>query len=56
MSADAENCSPQAPCEKDGCQECCPHTDRDSHCCLICGAETDWGAEIDRAMDLFEDR
>lgn len=28
-------------CQDDGsdCQKCCDHSDKDAHCCLICGAE-----------------
>lgn len=29
------------PCDEEDCQTCCEHGDRDDHCCLICGKETD---------------
>lgn len=38
------------------CRDCCDHFDKDSHCCLQCGEERDWGGEIDAAMDRYEDR
>lgn len=39
-----------------GCQACCPHGDRDAYSCLDCGAERDYGAEIDAAEYQFGDR
>lgn len=42
-------------CEQEGCQTCCEHQ-YDDHCCLNCGKERDYGAEIDAAMARWEDR
>lgn len=41
---------------KDGeaCKECCDHSDRDAHCCLICGEEIDWSDFYDE--DYGKDR
>jgi hypothetical protein len=40
-------------CEVEDCQDCCVH-EYDDHCCLNCGAERDYGADIDSIMDYFE--
>lgn len=44
------------PCEAEGCQECCPHGERDHGICMVCEHEEDPGMAIDRAMDAIEDR
>lgn len=40
----------------ESCKECCEHWDRDAHCCLDCGAERDYGGEIDTVEYQFGDR
>lgn len=44
--------------EDEQCVECCDHSDRDSHCCLICGAELgEWyAARAEYYADSMEDR
>lgn len=43
-----KDCDKKYPCEEDGCQQCCDHSDKTTHCCLICGASleaSDFGDE-----------
>lgn len=51
---DCETCQDTGEVHGEGCQECCDHSDRDSHCCLICGAEIDWSDFYDE--DYGQDR
>jgi hypothetical protein len=44
------------PCEEQGCQECCPHDERDHGICLDCEHEEDPGAAADWYRDQMEDR
>lgn len=43
-------------CEDRECQDCCAHEEHEHYVCNDCGKELDPGHDIDRAMDLMEDR
>jgi hypothetical protein len=43
-------------CERQECQTCCPHDDRDHGICLDCEHEEDPGAAADWYRDQMEDR
>lgn len=55
MRTITDDVSEECPgCEDYGCQDCCPHDEKDHDQCVDCGKEFDPGLAIDRAMDSLD--